>query len=247
MLPQIPREGGDWHAREHFSYVPTAPKASWHGYIAGPTLWFWCHQPKKTKPCLAILTNRAVECPWCGTDKPVVYRGYVPLYRQSDWMPRCVIVNEVFKEVTDKFALHDRVTLGKEGEDSDPVWIMRAMVQTPTFCTTLKHRHQPVDVSESLLKIWGNAELRKWADEQSKKQSDIAMSLTQGVAVDDKGKPVDPLYQAAAKRQGFPVSTDPQVMAKHRDQLAELQAHASKNGTLKNGKHKPKPGDGTDV
>lgn len=240
-LPQAPREGGEWKRSEHFAYVGTAPNTTWHGYLAGPVMWFECHQPKKTKPCLAILTGRAVVCPWCRPEYPIVQRGYVPLYRQSDWAPRCVIVNDLYRDLCDKLTTHERVTLGKESVETDPVWITRAMSQQPAFNTTLRHRFNPVDLTESLLRIWGNSDLVKWWAEVGSKQSDNAMSLTHGVAVNDKGHPVEPMLQAAAKRAGFNVTTDPTAVAQHQDAVKRLMDHAASEGTLKNGHGKKKP------
>lgn len=204
-------------------------------------MWFECHQPRKTKPCIAIMTARAVECPWCRPEYPIVQRGYVPLYRQSDWAPRCVIVSDLYRDTVDKFALHDRVMIGKEGEATDPVWIMRALEARPVFNTTLRHRYDPVDLTESLLRIWGNADLAKWWVTVGSKASDNAVSLPKGTAVNDKGTPVSPMLQGAAKRAGFdvvpaaPLDVEEQAAA---DYLRAVQAgrNPTSNG---NGRHKP--------
>lgn len=180
-LPQAAPEGGGASAAEHFGYAPTPTNSRWHAYIAGPAQWVWCHEPKKTKPCLAILTNRALECPWCGTPKPVVRKAYVPLYRAADWSPRCVIVTELYEDVLSKLKFHDRVTVGKEAEKGDPVWITRAIDQRPAFNTTRVCRMNPVDLTCSLLRIWGNDALRRWCEVDepvgSPTQSDNSVSL----------------------------------------------------------------------
>lgn len=232
---------------EHFAYAPTTKGTNWHAYLAGNAMWFMVHQPKKTKPCLAVMTNREVECPWCGTDKEVVRRAYVPLYRQVDGAPRCIIVNELYEDALSKFRLHDRLLIGKEEEKGDPVWIMAALTHTPKFQTTLHHRTQPADLTESLLKMWGSAELVKWYRAKFGKPgappSVNAVSLPAGTAVGADGRAVSPMMQAAAKRQGFDViptdDTDPQT--EHDRELLRAVQRGDKPSTNGKGKHKLPP------
>lgn len=235
-LPQAAPEGDGTPTGEHFSYAPTPTNTRWHAYIAGPAQWVWCHEPKKTKPCITILTNRAVACPWCGTDKKVVRKAYVPLYRAADWTPRCVIVTDLYEDVLSKFKLHDRVTVGKEAEKGDPVWITRAIDQRPAFNTTRASRKNPVDLTCSLLRIWGNDDLRRWCEgteaEAAPVVSDNAVSLPA------PGKPVESWKQfvnvgSLGTMEG--VVTNP---GQHRNE--EFVQQAKKNGKpSKNGKHRP--------
>lgn len=246
-LPQSAPGGWGEGYQEHFAYASTAKGSAWHAYIAGPPMWFMCHQPLRTKPCLAVMTGRALDCPWCGTDKDVVRRAYLPVYRQTDNAPRCVIVNELYEEALRKLPLHARITVGKGEEKGDPVWIMKAITPTPHFQTTLAHRTRPVDLTRTLLKLWGYQPLRDWYAATFGKPgappSDTAVSLPPGVAVHADGRPVAPMLQAAAKRAGFDVvpgsETDADV-ERARQHLAAVQAGAvpGRNG---NGRHKPPP------
>lgn len=236
-LPQAAPEGAGTPTGEHFGYAPTPCNTRWHAYIAGTPQWVWCHEPKKTKPCLTILTNRALECPWCGTPKPVVRKAYVPLYRAADWSPRCVIVTELYEDTLSKLKLHDRVTIGKESDKGDPVWIIKALEQRPAFNTTRACRLNPVDLTCSLLRIWGNDALRRWCEGTeavgSPSQSDNAMSQpTPGAPVTNWKQFVD--VGSLGTMQGS--VTNP---GQHRNE--EFVA------TTKNGRHKPvkgKPKDG---
>lgn len=206
-------------------------------------MWFWCHQPKKTKPCLEVMTKGAVACPWCGTDKDKVRRGYVPLYRQSDTAPRSIIVSDLYEEVLAKFKLHDRFQIGKEGENGDPVWVARALTPTPAFNTTLRHRYQPVDLTDTLLKLWGNDELKAWY-RKTLGNSDNPVSQPKGSAVRANGEPFSPMMQAAAQRQGFE-TVAPELGTGDPDSEVErefLRAVMAGNQQPTNGKHKKKKG-----
>lgn len=187
-LPQAAPEGVGSPTGEHFGYAPTPTNTRWHAYLAGPPQWVWCHEPKRTKPCLTIMTNRAVACPWCGTDKPVVRKAYVPLYRAADWTPRCVIVTELYEDTLAKLKLHDRITVGKEAEKGDPVWIIKALDQRPAFVTTKASRQNPVDLTRSLLRIWGNEDLRRWCEGEESEAAPVVSDNALSPPV--PGKPV---------------------------------------------------------
>ena len=98
----------------HFAYVGTDDGDRWNAYLAGPAWWGWCHKSTRTKPCLDLLTNGALECPRCLAGKEPLMTGYVPVYRQADGAPRSVIVAEVSREVIDSIKLHTRVLIGRE-------------------------------------------------------------------------------------------------------------------------------------
>jgi len=239
-LPQAAPEGAGSAAGEHFAYAPTPINTRWHAYLAGPPQWVWCHEPKKTKPCLAIMTERAVACPWCGTDKPVVRKAYVPLYRAVDWTPRCVIVTELYEETLAKLRLHDRITVGKESEKGDPVWIIRALEQRPTFNTTRASRLNPVDLTCSLLRIWGNDELRRWCEGAA--PSAAAPASDNGVSPPVPGKPVTTWEQFVGIGSGGTLEGTVANPGQHRNE-SFVQQHTGNGKPLKNGRHKPPPGE----
>jgi hypothetical protein len=244
MLPQRPREGAGAPVRpETFKVEQPKPGTSWHGYIAGPCLWFECHQPRVTKPCLAILTDRAVPCPWCVPGAEIVWRGYQPVYRASDWAPRSVILSDLYRDVTDGLVLHQRVTVGKEGDPSDPVWITRAVSQAPKFVTTLKHRWREIDMTPTLLALWGSPGLREWyAKYMSGQGAPPAEQKPPGVAVTSGGDAFSPMMQAAARRAGCevvpPADLDGAELDADAAFLRDVQLGAKPS---KNGKHKLPP------
>lgn len=235
-LPQAAPEGADTPTGEHFAYAPTPCNTRWHAYLAGPAQWVWCHEPKRTKPCLAILTNRELECPWCGTDKPVVRKAYVPLYRAVDWTPRCVIVTELYEETISKLKLHDRITVGKEAETGDPVWIIKALEQRPAFDTTKAHRKLPVNLTRSLVKLWANEALRRWCE--GKPPAPAPAESDKPLSLPEAGKPVTTWEQFVGIGSGGSMEGTVSNPGKHRNDqfVAETKA---KEKPSKNGQHKP--------
>lgn len=162
-LPQGTPERGPDAPHEHFFNLPLKGGETATGYVAGPAMWFWCHASKRSKPCLHILTERAVVCARCGGDKPVSLLGYQPWYRQSDGKARLCVLHEEMYDVANALEFHQRVTFGREkGDETASIWVAPALVQTPIYVTTLAHRNRPVDLTENLLRIWELPELTEW-------------------------------------------------------------------------------------
>jgi hypothetical protein len=156
-----PGEGGRG-AAVHFRYTPTKPGESWHGWIAGPPRWVLCHTASAgTKPCLSWITSGALPCVRCGTIVPPVMIAYVPLYRERDGAPCCVIVHESAADQLAPLKYPMYATVLREGGAADSVCVCAALSKK-TYRTTLRSRQSEVDIEPTLLRMWKLNELTEW-------------------------------------------------------------------------------------
>ena len=239
-LPNAPPEGGGDSRRMHFAYVGTDDGDRWNAYLAGPAWWGWCHKSTRTKPCLDFLTGGALECPRCLAGKEPLMTGYVPVYRQADGAPRSVIVADVSREVIDPMKTHTRVLIGREMDATAAVWMVKAPDPRPLFQTMMKAKQNPADITSSLLTMWAIPELVAWY-RALPVVSDNAVSVPEGVAVKGDGSPYSPMMQAAAKRNGALVVSDPDIQAEYDAMRKKLENRIADLGKPHaNGKPKPR-------
>lgn len=254
-LPQGTPERGGHAPHEHFFNLSLKGGETATGYVAGPAMWFWCHASKRSKPCLHILTNRAVTCARCGGDRPVSLLGYLPWYRQSDGKARLCVLHEEMWDVAGALEFHQRITFGREkGDETASIWVAPAPLQTPIYVTTLAHRNRPVDLTENLLRIWELPELTEWyRSQQNATEQQESRNPHGGVSPRLTGKDKQEALQAAARKvfvvkpppQGSIDENDPDVKAlraiqnrgrvEHAepDQLGQLVQDSTDNATRK--------------
>lgn len=238
---RIKRAGPDEGPRkdhDHFRYVETGFGKRWEAYVAGPCYWCIAHTSERTKPCLKWFTDGELHCPKCKNPEPPKMTGYLPLYRQVDGCPVLIVVYEQERQYIDKFTLHQRIIVGKEGEQGSSNWVRGALSAEPKWQTTSPWRQHEQEVFHTCLAMWKLPELEAWLHRPAKR-SDNAVSLPDGVAVDDAGKPFAPETQAAAKRAGASVVNTPEAKDALDEAMRKLKERAgvlkpSKNGT---GKH----------
>lgn len=159
-LPSTPR-GALPQRRVHFRFTPTDRGSKWHAWIAGPALWIASHTQHRSTPCCTVVTKSKVKCERCAKGHTVETIGYVPLYRDIDWKPVCVIVHEDQRDVCDKLWLHAFVLIGRQGGSGDGVWL-RPTVTDLKFETTLPERKVEADITESCLTYWKLPEFEAW-------------------------------------------------------------------------------------
>lgn len=191
---------GDRGERE-FVHVPhqnVRNKENWIGYSGGRCHWYWCHEVgKKTKPCLTKVTDGELDCPWCRVMNERRVFGYQPLFRALDSKPVHVRVADGCRDQIDKLRFHERVQVGRGPVVGDVVYVLRLSEQTPLFQTTDPFKSHPVDLTRSLLRMWGIAELIQWynlteamAVPEPKKEepkSDSPSSLTEKITQGEHG------------------------------------------------------------
>jgi hypothetical protein len=241
-LPQAAPGGGRSGAHEHFRYVPTQPGAKWSAYVAGPCHWFLAHTRGRSKPCLHEMTGGELTCERCAQITPPQVIGYQPLYREVDSRPVMVIVYEYERDRCDALKLHQRVTIGREDQQSDGVWVTVALNPRPVFHTTLKCRMAPVDLTSVLLKLWGLPDLTAWYEQtHGKSDSPVSLAPTAKAKEEPKqsnGQPFGPMYRRAAVRAA---ATDDDSVQEAM-QRALQKAKEREQSAAKNGKHKPGEG-----
>lgn len=206
-LPQIPSEGEAGRAYTHFHYCSTEPGKKWHAWVAGPSMWFFSHPSKRSKPCLKVLTSGKLDCPRCASDVVPQWLGYLPLYREVDARPVMIVLHEYTREQVEKLRLHERVIVGREDSQSDGVYVTPALTHNPVFQSTLKERLKDADLSETLLRVWNIPELTQWyrAVMGERASQDAIPVKSAGPRVRGDGKPFGPMMQAAAARVGCDV------------------------------------------
>lgn len=239
-LPQAPRREGRRRRPAHFRYYPVDPGTTHYGYLAGPVMWFEMHcSDLGSKPCLHELTAGDLGCPKCEFGEPVT-KGALGFYHATDLKTYMVWVDESGRDEYDKWPPFRRIKLGRERVKGAPVWAQMCVSQEPVFQSSLPERKVAADLTDSLLRMWKMPDLEWWY-RHTHGQSDNAVSLPEGTAVGDDGKPFSPMNQAAAKRAGARVvPSDPRTIGADLDALSPAALAARAPQPSKNGKHPPK-------
>jgi hypothetical protein len=227
---QTPPGGKGGRTRDHFAYVPTDAKTPWTAYVAGPCQWYECHTTGKTKACLDAVTGGELSCPRCGQIKPPETRGYLPLYRESDGRPVCVILPDTVREVADQLGHHVRILVGRERGPGNPVWVRKATEQRPRYDTTLPHRMRPADVWLTCIVLWAEPALIAWHN-ITRDQSTAQVYYT-------PRPEVAPVEESQPGPGGD--GADPRAVADREALRRILDRRASTDAVRPNGSHKPK-------
>lgn len=242
-LPQAPKRGKDPRRPQHFGYLPIAKGEKVTGYLAGPVQWFDMHTSDLgSKPCLELMTDGALSCPYCADDVPVV-KGACPFYHSTAHKPHMVWLDEGDRDKVEKFRFLLRVQFWREKYKGAPLSVEPCLSQEPEFFSTLPEKNRAADVGESLLRMWKMPHLTAWFRGGSP-DSDNAVSTGRAPAADRKpAKPrpgrVDPMYAAAHRKVDAAMNgtgaTD--------DALDRLLKRGAAAPPSQNGKHPPPGGE----
>jgi hypothetical protein len=238
-IPTKPPGGGGKGRHTHWSYVSTECGKTWAAWLAGPIHWFDCHLKGRTKPCVHAMTDGELHCDMCSPLNPVEEAGYVPLYREIDAKPVCVIVHEYQRETVDRIRKHQMVLVGRGEQQSDPVWVREHPKQGQRYTSSLAERMADADMTVTLLAMWKLPALTDWYYRTHGK-SDKPVSLPPGKAVRDDGHEYTPMLQGAAKRWAAPVIKEPTAVGDVIDVQREELARLARAKPSSNGHHKPK-------
>lgn len=238
-IPQTPPGGGGQRKHTHWHYVSTEAGKTWNAWMAGRTHWYTCHTKGKSKVCADAMTGGQVRCKLCSPMNVAEVIGYVPLYREIDGRPTVVIVHEYSREQVDLLRMHQCVLVGRGIESSDGVWVAAHPKGGAKYTSTLKERNTPADMTETILKFWGNEEFTAWYRCQNP-GSDKPVSLPAEPAIRDDGKPFSDMMQGPAKRWATPAVTEPTAVGDLVDVQREQLARLVKAKPSSNGHHKPK-------
>jgi len=178
---------------------------------------------------LAGVPGGELECPRCGSLKPAEQTGYLPLYREVDGKPCCVLVHEYTRDAVDSLRFHRRVRIGRGSGVTDGVWVREDPVQKPAYQTTVPHRMRPADVTPTVLVLWAIPELIAWYN-LTEKNPTGPVSYT---PLKQEALPVEPEARPVA------VDDDPRAVA-DRDAIKAIMARRREVvEPSANGKHKP--------
>jgi hypothetical protein len=185
------------------------------------------------------MTHGELLCERCNDLSPPIDIGYLPLYREQDGRPCFVVLHDYTRDVVDGLKLHQRVIVGREGEQADGVWVSVAPNPRPLYQSTRAEFNRAADLTQSLLRVWGIPELVEWYNRTQARESEIVPVPVPPVTKSD-GKPFDPMHAAAARRFAPPVEVEQTSGADAaREALKRIQEQAAKPST--NGKHKTPP------
>jgi hypothetical protein len=92
---------------------------------------------------------------------PISVIGYVPVYRESDGAPCCVIVHDSAADLLTGLSYPDYVLVSRDHGEADSVCVQRALTRKP-FRSALPARQHAADVTDTLLRMWRINELTEW-------------------------------------------------------------------------------------
>jgi len=234
-VPSAPRRTGARNKPVHFQYVNTERGQPWEAFIAGPTWWGYLHMTKPSKPCVYEITNRALECRFCASGKArvPVAKGWVPLYRLVDGEPVMVPVDEAQRDKIDNWRVFTKVTVGRARGKNSGVFIQMCTSQEPKWGSTLPERTVEADVTESLLRVWGVAEVTSFFSGAS----DNAVSQEREGNFEVTRECIDPTTKPAPGASGKYVPPDDARLNGPDDSLKRTLGRAKLFEPSPNGKH----------
>ena len=139
----------------HSSYLEVGNGKKEAGYIAGPIHGCYGHHHGAHKPCLFLVTEGELQCPYCSPSNDPIWRGYVPVWDRN-WTLRHVLIGEEYfpsvemiphraqvtlhrhKNPISPLVIEQQVSLTRELPDRSP-W--SAEVNTLAICLTLWKIH----------------------------------------------------------------------------------------------------------
>lgn len=175
-----PRDGGKAIATWSFEKVPAGTELV--GWKTGETFWCECHYQDQIKPCVAIMTNGAIQCPLDHGQHLVRWQGYVPMIGETG-QPICVRVQGYSHEQVDAIPIGKEVVASRGKGRNKPVLLRRALTDR-TFKGFESRRVNPAEFETWLLRLWALPSLlsffsgRPPTSHGSEERSDTAVSLS---------------------------------------------------------------------
>lgn len=91
-------------------------------YIAGPLHGVPGHRTHAHQPCLRLVTDGALECPYCTAGLDEVWRGYVPLW-DRDWVLHYALIGEEYYPTLCTMKRGDQVMVSRAKSSKAPLVI----------------------------------------------------------------------------------------------------------------------------
>lgn len=226
-------ESGGRSRHVHFTYTQTHPGKPWHAFLAGHARWFDCHCKGKTKGCPERITGGEVKCERCSPLDPWEPTGYLPLWREVDWAPVCVIVHENQRENLARFKHRERVLIGREEGKTSGVWVITPPKAGVWLKSTDAVKMAEQDVWPTCLRLWGIPSLTAWAARDN--------TLLAGGCITPPDKPVVQPITPRVTLQGETVATDHRTV---NEEFIKVIKRATMNGKHVTAPNGEEPGEG---
>ena len=158
---KTPGEGGQTRA-VHNVHLKTQHGTKWYAHIAGPVCWLECHTKGYSKPCLHWITHGELKCSKCHPLDPKEDLGYIPVYAASNGKPGFVIVKDYARDIVDALALHQLVLISRGSEQGSGLSVVGSTDGSRPYHSTRADFMRPIDLTESLLRVFKMPELTEW-------------------------------------------------------------------------------------
>ncbi len=233
-----PKSAPGKKAAVHASHLAVGNGQQERGYKAGALHGVNGHRTHAHQPCLRDYTDGALTCPYCESEVPLVWRGYVPVWDRDFALRYCLIGKDV-EESVDCIQRGEQITVNRAKSMRSPL-IVRAETCLTRSLPDKAPWNCEVSMEDICLLLWQIPALSLWV-RSTRGTSDNALSLTPTGKKEPKqsnGKPFSPEYRNAAMKaeaRGLAAVDDAAADAE-REILRRLQKPST------NGKHAKKEG-----
>lgn len=190
-----------------------------HAHKAGKHFGAYVHDERPSKPCCTLYTHGQVRCAGCTRGKPIVWLGWVPLYRVEGCRGVVAIIHRDMADPVSQISHGECVRVSRGERKTDPVSIVREP-RMPKLQTARPERMNPVDVSCWLLDtLWKLPEFAAWCsvnDTFPVTDEDVMLLMAEGPeAFRKRGEPAKlPDYRAGVRdallrQNGHKTNNDP--------------------------------------
>jgi hypothetical protein len=220
---------------EHLKWtrVSVECKKTIKGWIAGPVFGCEGHGTPAFKPCHALFTGGARECPWCRIPKlaAVKYQGYLPMY--DDRLKRTVLcVNLDVTAQCDTLALLSPIEVGKGQYSTSPLFLKGGTPWTELKPSGPRIRTTPQDLVPWLVNVLWKAEgLQEYGDVVARPETVVETPVPPSPVVTEKDKSAREALHKKMMERGFKKSA-----------LFFAAEEEPSQPPSKNGKHPKPPG-----
>jgi hypothetical protein len=158
-----PRKRKTSHPHASNLKVPNGSKEL--GYLAGEMYGCYTHQVGNAHPCVADITDDALECQYCTLKKPVTWRGYVPIW-DADWTLRYALIGEDIFESVNALRWHASVVVSRAKNPISPLIIREADNPLRTLPNKAPY-NTCIYALRVCLTLWQDSLLTAWCQEHA--------------------------------------------------------------------------------
>lgn len=143
------------------------------GYVAGEVYGVNGHFMGAHKPCLHDLTNGEVQCVYCAVNKPIEWRGYVPVWDQ-DYTLRHALITEDYLEAVNMIPWRARIVATRAAAQYSPLVIRAADLPALRGLPDKAPWDVPIDIEPICRRLWQEPALDAWYAATHAKQAGLS-------------------------------------------------------------------------